>query len=213
MSTNVNKAVFIDRDGVILQCAQSKYSSVTESEAKEPSKYLLHRDRLRFQTPKVFDAVKLLNASGYKVFIITNQGCIAKGLLSLSEYYAITSKMLQEFQFWDCSISGVYHCPHHPSVSKCRCRKPSDYLINVARDQHIINISKSWVIGDMYSDLKLAHTAGIRFILTATGFGELTYENHHNKVRYFVPDIFEASKLIIGETERDTINSNGRKWI
>jgi D-glycero-D-manno-heptose 1,7-bisphosphate phosphatase len=145
----MNRAVFLDRDGVINR--------------KPPEgRYVTSWKQLEF-LPRVADAILLLNDAAYKVIVVTNQRCIAKGLVSLAEMEAIHRRMCRELANAGATIDAVYYCPHE-KLPPCSCRKPSaGMLLSAARD-HEIDLAESWMVGDSADDVEAGKNAGCRTV-------------------------------------------------
>jgi D-glycero-D-manno-heptose 1,7-bisphosphate phosphatase len=141
----MNKALFIDRDGVI----NVDKSHVYLSKDFEFSEGIFHLCR------------KYLN-KGYIILVITNQAGIAKGIYTEEDYKRLTAWMLEQFKNNDIMISKVYHCPHHPDITgPCSCRKPNPGMILQAIEEFDLDISDCVLIGDKESDLEAGRRAGI----------------------------------------------------
>lgn len=145
----MNKAVFFDRDGTI--------------NSDEGLYYIYKKEDFRFN-PGVVDAMKLLQKAGYLLFIITNQGGVAKGLYTEADIQSVHTYMSDELQKEGITIRKIYYCPHHESVRPCRCRKPSPYMIEQAIREFDIDRSHSFMIGDSSGDVKAGEAAGLRAI-------------------------------------------------
>lgn len=144
-----NKAVFLDRDGVI---------------NREMGRYLFKRDEFKFNEG-IFKNLALLRDNGFIFIIITNQGGIALGLYThdqLEKLHDYMNKCLAENEI---NISEIYYCPHHPSAGKCLCRKPESLLIEKAISRFGIDRSRSFMIGDKERDTEAARRAGVKGIL------------------------------------------------
>lgn len=147
----MHKAVFLDRDGVINSDVGHYYI------------YKLEDFKINDQ---LIDSLKLLSQNGYKLFIITNQGGIAKGIYTIEDVNKIHKYLLDVLKNNGINIEEVYVCPHHESIKKCICRKPSPYMINEAIEKYNIAKEKSYMIGDSIRDIEAAKAAGIKGILT-----------------------------------------------
>lgn len=156
--TNRQKAVFLDRDGVI-----NKYVG-----------FLRNIDEFVL-IPSITDAIKKINASGYLCIVITNQPVIARGEVTWDELEEIHNKMETELGQEGAYLDGIYFCPHHPHKGyageiaelkfDCDCRKPKPgMLIKAARDFNI-DLEKSWMIGDGENDVKAGMAAGCKTVL------------------------------------------------
>ena len=126
--SNKQKAVFLDRDGVI-----NKYVG-----------FLRNIDEFELN-PTITDAIKKINSSGYLCIVITNQPVIARGEMTWGELEEIHNKMETELGFAGAYLDGIYFCPHHPHKGyegevvelkiDCDCRKPKPgMLIKAAED-------------------------------------------------------------------------------
>ena len=141
----MNKALFLDRDGVINIDKGHVYLS----------------EQFEF-TPGIFDLCRKYASEGYLIIIVTNQAGIAKGIYTAKDYNMLTGWMLDQFLKEGIKISKVYHCPHHPDVTGiCDCRKPAPGMIlNAVRDFDL-DIKECTLIGDKESDLEAGRRAGI----------------------------------------------------
>lgn len=147
----MNKAVFLDRDGVINQKREGYVKNIQE--------FVLLKD-----APV---AIKLLNENRFLVIIVTNQSAINRGLITHQTLNSIHNFMKYELQKYDCHIDAIYYCPHKPDEN-CLCRKPKTGLIDQAAKDYSIDMKSSWLIGDNESDINAARIAGIRAIMLKT---------------------------------------------
>lgn len=149
MREALSPAVFIDRDGTIM----------------EDTDYCSHPKDVRI-FPGVVDALRRLRSRGFKVIIITNQSGIGRGLFTLDQYRAVEAEVLR--QLGDDLIDATYYCPDAPGQHS-NCRKPAPgMIVNATRDYHI-DLSHSFLIGDKEIDVECAHNAGVRAIRVRTG--------------------------------------------
>lgn len=148
------RAAFLDRDGTLVD---------------DPG-FLRDPDQVRL-LPRAAAAVRALNDAGWLVVVVTNQSGIARGLLSEAEYHAVARRLEELLAGQGATLDAVYHCPHHPSVSACDCRKPGTAHYRGAAEALGIDLGESVWIGDRLSDLEPAATLGGRGILVLTGEG------------------------------------------
>ena len=153
----MNKAVFLDRDGVV---------------NRELGHYCERHEDFEI-LEDVGEAVKVLKDAGFLVIVISNQGGIAKGLYSEADVNEMHKKLCQCVSEHGATIDDFYFCPHHDSVSRCLCRKPNSLMIEKAMAVYDINPSKSYMIGDGERDIEAAEHAGIRGILIEPNSGIL----------------------------------------
>jgi D-glycero-D-manno-heptose 1,7-bisphosphate phosphatase len=146
----MNKAVFIDRDGVINN--------------DEGLYYIYKKDVFRLNESIVENIVHLNNA-GFLVIIISNQGGIGKGLYTKNDTEILHQILVDEVNRAGGKITEIYYCPHHEESGKCFCRKPNSLMIEKAIARFNINKANSFLIGDGKRDVEAAEKAGIKGIL------------------------------------------------
>jgi len=152
--------VFIDRDGVI-------------NEYPGDNDYVKSWEEFRF-LPGVMRALKELTDKKLKIFIISNQAGVSKGLFSQEALDTITRNMLGEFKKEHIDISGVYYCIHKPQDG-CSCRKPKTGLLDEALAQlkkegiSQVDLSRSYFIGDTIRDIQTGRQAHLSTILVFSG--------------------------------------------
>jgi histidinol phosphatase-like enzyme len=76
-------------------------------------------------------------------------------------------------------LDGVYYCPHN-SADGCDCRKPRTGMLEQAAREHLLDLTRSYVVGDRYGDMELAFRAGCRAVFVRSGYG-LGEETWHAK--------------------------------
>lgn len=144
---NKQKAIFLDRDGVI-----NRYVGFL-------------RNLEEFELIEgVSEAIKNINQSGYLCIVITNQPVIARGEVTYEQLDEIHNKMETLLGLDGAYIDGLYYCPHHPHKGfkgeitelkiDCDCRKPKPGLLLKAAEEFNIDLGKSWMVGDSESDIK-----------------------------------------------------------
>jgi D-glycero-D-manno-heptose 1,7-bisphosphate phosphatase len=188
----MNRAVFIDRDGTI----------------SEEVGYINHPERFRL-FPYAATAIKQLNESGWLAIVTTNQAGVARGYFAEDMIHAVHDRMTNELASDGARIDAIYYCAHHPSVGDppyridCDCRKPKPGLITRAARDFNIDLSNSWVVGDRYSDIELAHNAGAKSALVLSGYGRGEWEHQSSswtqQPDLVADDLLAAVALIVGE--------------
>jgi len=149
MGDGLSHAVFIDRDGTIME--DTDYCS-------DPNDVRIF--------PGVVEALQLLKSRGFKLIIITNQSGIGRGLFTLDQYRAVESEVLR--QLGNGLVDATYYCPDAPGQDS-KCRKPAPGMVVKAARDHQIDLSRSFLIGDKEIDVDCAHNAGVRAIRVRTG--------------------------------------------
>ncbi len=144
----MNKAVFLDRDGVINRKARAEGEYITRWEDMEI-------------LPGVGEALAWLNRVGFQVIIVTNQRAVAKGLITIEQLDAIHRRMCQYLSRAGARIDGIYYCPHVLDPP-CTCRKPKPGMLLEAARAHDIDLAASWMIGDSEKDVEAGKRAGCR---------------------------------------------------
>ncbi|RLV58464.1 D-glycero-beta-D-manno-heptose 1,7-bisphosphate 7-phosphatase [Parashewanella curva] len=155
----MNKAVFLDRDGVI-NLDHGYVHKVDDFEYIEG----------------VFDACKELKQMGYKLVVVTNQSGIARGMYSEDDFHALTEWMDWNFVDKGVELDGIYYCPHHPEKglgeykTDCECRKPKPGMLISAARFLKIDLENSIMVGDKHDDMLAAKNAGVNTrLLVKTG--------------------------------------------
>lgn len=143
----MNKAVFIDRDGVINNDEGHYYIF-------KPEDFKINKD--------IIEGFKSLINAGYKLIIVTNQGGVAKGEYSEDDIKKVHKYLQDQLRKNNIVLTAIYYCPHHNSVSECECRKPKPGMILRAIDEHQIDASKSFLIGDSKRDIEAGEKAGLK---------------------------------------------------
>jgi len=149
----MNKAIFLDRDGVI---------------NRKGSGYYVFREEEFFFNKGVTDALKYFISKGYLLIVITNQGGIAKGMYTTNQLEKLHNYMVQKLKEFNIILTDIYYCPHHPDVSQCQCRKPGTLLFEQAIAKYNIDPKNSFMIGDSEIDIRAAEKLRIKGILIPT---------------------------------------------
>ena len=148
-------AIFLDRDGVIIE-NQADYV----------------RDWSHVHIfPEAIHALSNMNLKDHKIIIVTNQSAVGQGLISLETANAINSRLIEVIHNQHGRIDGAYLCPHLPD-DKCGCRKPKPGMLLQAEQELSLDLKRSWMVGDAWSDIQAGHSAGVRgTIIVKTGRG------------------------------------------
>jgi D-glycero-D-manno-heptose 1,7-bisphosphate phosphatase len=175
--------IFLDRDGTV----------------NFEVDYLNSPENLQL-LPDAAKAIHNANASGWKVFIITNQSGIARGLLTESDLTHIHDALQTQLRAEHAFLDAIYVCPHHPDFNQpCHCRKPDIGMLLDASEKFQIDLTRSYVIGDKMIDVKTAHNCGAHAILVLTGYGKQELENcrqHDIKIDFVAENLYDAIQYI-----------------
>jgi D-glycero-D-manno-heptose 1,7-bisphosphate phosphatase len=143
----MSRAAFLDRDGVI-------------NERPVEGEYVTRWEDLRI-LPGTGEAIALLNLAGFRVTVVTNQRCVAKGLLSGADLERMHDRMCSALAAFGATIDDVYYCPHDYQPP-CSCRKPLPGMLLRAASAHEIDLRTSWMIGDSDIDMLAGRNAGCK---------------------------------------------------
>jgi histidinol-phosphate phosphatase family protein len=152
MNCNKNAAIFLDRDGTIIE---------DRGHLRDPSEVIF--------LPESFGALRELKKN-FLLFIVTNQSGIAKGLITREDVDCVNTHVVTTLAEEGIDICDLYVCPHSRSEG-CRCIKPKSYFPRKAAERYSINLGASFTIGDHPHDVQLARNAGARGIYVLTGHG------------------------------------------
>jgi D,D-heptose 1,7-bisphosphate phosphatase len=182
----MNKAVFIDKDGTLIHDVPYNV---------DPSRVRLQDGAAR--------SLRQLKDEGFLLILVSNQSGVAHGYFEEKDLDRIREKLQEQLATENAALDGFYFCPHHPDGTvqpyaiHCECRKPkAGLLINAAKDFDI-DLSNSWMIGDILNDVEAGNTAGCTSILVDNG-NETEWLLTNNRMPFrAVRNIDEAVSLIL----------------
>ncbi|MCD6566563.1 MAG: HAD family hydrolase [Bacteroidales bacterium] len=145
----MQKAIFLDRDGVLINDA---------------GRYYIYKTDDIIINNGVIDALKRLTNMGFLLVVISNQGGVAKQIYTKEDVEKIHSELKRQFKIEGIDIKEYYYCPHHSDVEKCLCRKPEPILIEKALARFNIDPNKSFMIGDNKRDIDAGKKVGLSCI-------------------------------------------------
>ncbi len=151
------KLVILDRDGVINQDSANFI--------KNPAEWVPISGSL--------DAIALLNQSGFRVAIATNQSGLSRGLLDMATLNNIHNKMHRELAAVGGRVDAIFYCPH-AADEHCHCRKPDTGMLEEIAKRFSVDLAGTPAVGDALRDLQAFADAGCLPILVKTGKGEET---------------------------------------
>ncbi len=182
-------AVFLDRDGTI----------------NEDVGYMTDLAHLRIY-PYAPDAIRLLRRAGFAIVVVTNQGGIARGLMTAADVEETHRRMAERLARAGAHVDAWFYCPHHPASvidglsTPCACRKPGIAMPSDAARRHGLDLSRSWVVGDHWRDVQMGHAAGMRAILLRTGHGRDQEQQRpaEQRVEAICDNLMAAVAVILG---------------
>ena len=151
----MHPAIFLDRDGVLIE---------------NRADYVRDWSQVKL-IPEAMNALSLAMARNYKIVIVTNQSAVGRGLILEATADEINRRLIDLIHHHGGQVDGIYMCPHKPG-DDCFCRKPKPGLLLQATQELSLDLQRSWMIGDAWSDLQAGQRAGVRqTILLKTGRG------------------------------------------
>ncbi len=160
LSRETRRAIFLDRDGTV----------------NEERHYLFDPDEVAL-TEGIGAAIQAANQAGFLVIVVTNQSGVARGYYTLDDVAAVHRRIEELLLPESARIDRFDCCPHHPTdgigefLLDCECRKPKPGMLLRAARELGIELSGSYLIGDMPTDLAAGAAAGCMTLLVRTGHG------------------------------------------
>jgi D-glycero-D-manno-heptose 1,7-bisphosphate phosphatase len=186
-----NRAIFLDRDGTL----------------NEEDGYITSPEQFRLYNFAA-EAVRLINQSGWKAIVLTNQSGVARDYFTEATLIEIHERMKESLRLQGARIDAIYYCAHHPDYGSppyrldCDCRKPKPGLTERAARDFNLDLNRCYAIGDRYRDIEAGHAAGARSVMVMTGFGRGEYETVRQRwprqPDHVAEDLLEAVKWILG---------------
>ena len=190
---SLRPAVFLDRDGTI----------------NEQMGYINHLSRFHL-LPGVAEAIRTLNEHDLPVVVVTNQSGLARGYFPASLLAEVHTEMHRLLAAARASIDGLYVCPHHPEAKveryrlACNCRKPKTGLLEQAAREMHLDLPRSFMVGDRWSDIRCGAAVGATTVLVLTGYGrgDQCYIGPGQAVQpeYIAEDLQAAAQWICSQT-------------
>lgn len=181
----MNKAVFIDKDGTLIKDVPYNVDPL-----------------LITLQPYAEEALSYLQLKGFKLIVISNQSGVARGYFKVEDLDVVSETIRLLLKKSGVYIDAFYYCPHFKDgtieeyTKDCDCRKPKPGLILQAAKEYNINLSQSWMIGDILNDVEAGRSAGCKTILIDNG-NETEWSMHEKrKPHYIVKDLLQASLVI-----------------
>lgn len=141
------RAVFLDRDGTL----------------NEDIGYVSKLENFRL-IPGIKPALRLLKDMGFKLFVVTNQSGVGRGIIPQRNLDLIHQKMVEEFRHDGIELDGIAFCPHRPE-EKCPCRKPLPKMLKDLTRKNDVDLKGSYIVGDKISDVLTGKKGGCKSVL------------------------------------------------
>ena len=182
-------AVFLDRDGTIIRNVH----------------HLADPDLVEL-LPGAAEGIQKLRESGYACVVVSNQSAVGRGLLTLETLEVIHQTMCQQLRQTGSEIDGWYFCPEAPGTDdrtqiEHPDRKPGPGMLLRAAADLNLDLSQSWMVGDMVSDLMAGFNAGCKgAVLVRTGFGAVEKQSD-GMASYVAADLSQAADWLLAKQE------------
>lgn len=176
-------AIFLDKDGTLIPDVP----------------YNVDPDKIELAEGAIA-ALRSLSQAGYKLIVISNQSGVARGYFAESALIAVEQQLQKLLH--PISLSGFYYCPHHLKGTiadyaiECDCRKPKPGLLLQAAQEHNIDLTRSWMIGDILNDVEAGRSAGCQTILIDNGNETEWILTPNRTPHYRVSSLVEAAEII-----------------
>ena len=181
----MSPAVFLDKDGTLVEDVPYNV---------DPAALVL--------APGAREGAQALHNAGYKLVVVTNQSGVARGHFERDALRAVEDRL---GELLGVPLAGFYDCPHHPDGSvaefavDCECRKPLPGLLTDAAADLDLDLSASWMVGDILNDVEAGHRAGCRTVLIDNG-GETEWVDGPMRVPdHQCADMAAAARLILAD--------------
>lgn len=188
MRSDMRKAIFIDKDGTLIHDIP----------------YNVDPALLRFNDGAA-EALNIFHHMGYALIVISNQSGIARGFFSENDLHKLRIDLTERLETHGVKLDAFLFCPHHPDGVvapyniECDCRKPRPGMILQAARLYDIDLSRSWMIGDILNDVEAGNRAGCKTILLNNGHETEWVASEFRKPTAIVASFEEAVKVITHE--------------
>jgi len=182
----MKKAIFLDKDGTLIPDIP----------------YNVDPDKISLQDG-VAGGLQLLRDAGFRLYVISNQSGVARGKFEEAQLEGVWKRLQQLLETYHLQLDGFYYCPHHPEGSRlgyatsCACRKPAPGLLLQAADEHDLDLTRSWMIGDILNDVAAGNRAGCRTVLIDNGGETEWIPGPYRTPAITAPDLLQAAKAIL----------------
>ena len=185
-------AVFLDKDGTLVRDVPYNV---------DPARIVLNEG--------VVNGVRKLHAAGFALVIVSNQSGVARGYFEEADLEVVWTKLrdLLGVPF------SVYYCPHHPEGYapynvECGCRKPEPGMLLGAAREHNLDLSRSWMVGDILNDVEAGRRSGCRTVLLDNG-GETEWQLSRERLPHHVVSTFaEAAEIILSLSVHQPVSTS-----
>jgi histidinol-phosphate phosphatase family protein len=184
--TDNNRAVFLDKDGTLI----------------EDIPYNVDPEKIRL-APGAAEGLAMLHESGYRLVVVSNQSGVARGHFAEQALAGVERSLRRLLEAFGVPLDGFYYCPHHPDGTvapyavECSCRKPAPGMLRRAAAELRLDLSESWMIGDILDDVECGRRAGCRTVLIDNGNETKWKSGRRRRPHHVVADLAEAARRIV----------------
>lgn len=178
--------MFLDRDGTVI----------------EEVHYIADPGRVQV-LPNAAEAIRLLRAAGLPCILVSNQSAVGRGMITEDQVHAVQAEVERQLSAAGAAVDAFYFCPQAPRTGERAVidhpdRKPGPGMLLRAAAEHGLDLPRSWMVGDMISDLLAGRNAGCRAtILVRTGHGRRTEGEPGVAPDFIADDLLAAARHIL----------------
>ncbi|MBD3203187.1 HAD-IIIA family hydrolase [Candidatus Woesearchaeota archaeon] len=179
----MNKAIFLDRDGVINKMLYHDEKGIYSARNLDEFEVL----------SGVKKGISDLKKIGFKIIVVSNQPGVAFGYIKEHDLEKINQYMKDKLK-----VDWVYNCVHHPDhTGECSCRKPKPGMLKTAAEEHGLDLKKSFIIGDNLSDIQAGKECNKTIMISKVNCS-LCNIMHEKKIKpdFIVKNFSEAVDII-----------------
>jgi histidinol-phosphate phosphatase family protein len=175
------------------------------------------RDQQTLLARSAARAIPLLRDAGFGLVVVTHEPDVALGILSEEDVRSQGRDLAAAIERMGGALRGFYYCPHHPAgrvpeyAVDCVCRRPQPGLIIRAASELDIDLSTSWVVGDVLDEVEAGRRVGCRAVLVDTGSETEWRISHYRVPHYLTGDLAKAARLIVAAERKPATSGAGRK--
>ncbi|MBL8159432.1 HAD family hydrolase [Candidatus Saccharibacteria bacterium] len=186
MAVTRRPAVFIDKDGTLIKDVPYNV-----------------RPELIALYPDAAISLAALQRAGYKIIVVSNQSGVARGIFTAEDLQPVSDAIRDRLQPHGVNLTAIYYCPHS-AVDGCYCRKPRSGMLRQAAAEHGIDLTASWMVGDILNDVEAGNRAGCRTILIDNGNETEWLPGPHRAPFATVGSLTAAARTIITTKHKET---------
>ena len=189
-SAQLQPAVFLDKDGTLV----------------DDVPYNVDPERIELSAGAA-EGARLLSEAGYALVVVSNQSGVARGLFAEEAIAGVESRIRELLADYSVRLAGFYYCPHHPAgkveryARLCSCRKPAPGMLLTAARDLSLDLSRSWLIGDILDDVEAGNRAGCRTILLDNVHETEWIEGPQRVPGARAADLYEAAQIVVRSVE------------